>query len=162
MHKTYELISLLPAQTVLYRIGDLLAKERVKYKILNSSVITIQTPLVLLGLDPRLYSRNNWTGLNPFAYISGIEVRCEANDNGLTRVVIHINRFRAFVWVACCVACSSLAASAMPLPEGAIVGFGLPFAAWFGIVSFVGGYLVKKETVEHLKDGNISTVDRQS
>ncbi len=154
IHKNYELISPLPVHVALQRIGDLLTKERVKFKISNSSIISLKTPFALFGVDPRRYSHNNWVGLNPFAYVSGIQVQCLSNGNGLTRVIIRVDRFRAFVWVAWCVACSSLAASAMPLPGGIILGVGFPWAAWLYIVSFLGGYLIKKEISDNLKDGN--------
>ena len=49
-----------------------------------------------------------------------------------------------------------LAAAAMPEPGGAIVVFVVTCGAWFGIVSFLGGYLIKKEIGDHLKDGGAS------
>jgi hypothetical protein len=154
MHKTYELVSRLPAHEALERIKGLLTKACVKYRAADLSVTSTQTPIVVFGFDPRLYSRTNWVGLNPFTYVSGVEVRCESVDNGLTKVIVRVNRLRAFVWVGFWVACSALAASAMPEPAGTLVVVTFTSAAWLGIVSFLGGYLIKKEIGDHLKGGN--------
>jgi hypothetical protein len=40
----------------------------------------------------------------------------------------------------------------MSEPGGAILVIGVACAAWFGIVSFLGGYLVRKEISESLKN----------
>jgi hypothetical protein len=153
MHKTYELVCRLPAQEALERIKGLLAKECVKYKAADLSVTSTQTPIVIAGFDPRLYSHTNWVGVNPFAVVSGVDVRCESGDNGLTKVIVRIDRFRAFVWVAFWVACGAGVASALPVLGGAILLIGVACAAWFGNVFFLGGYLIKKEIGDHLKEG---------
>ncbi len=159
IHKTYELICRLPAPAVLERIKDLLTKECVKYTVADLSITSTQTPAVVLGFDPRLYSHANRVGINPFAYVSSVEVRCESDGNGLTRVIVRVDRFRAFVWVGFWVACGALAAYVMPAPGGAIIFVGISCAAWFGIVSFLGGYLIKKEIGDQLKEGTQGAVD---
>jgi hypothetical protein len=151
IHKTYELVCPLPAHAALERIEALLSKECVKYRAADLSVISTQTPMVLFNFDPRGYSRSNWVGVNPFKYVSGVNVRCESGENGLTKVIVRVNRLRAFILLAFWVACGSLAASAMPKPGGAILVIGIACAAWFGIVS-LGGYLIKKEIGDHLRD----------
>ena len=150
LHKTYELLCRLPANEVLERIKGLLTKECVRYRTDNLSVTSTQTPVVIFGFDPRLYTHTNWVGLNPFAYVSGIELRCEPGGNGLTKVTVRVDRFRAFVWVGFWVACSALAALPMPELGGAIFAIGVSSAAWFGNVSFLGGYLIKKEIADCL------------
>jgi hypothetical protein len=153
IHKTYELVCQLPAHAALERIEALLSKEGVKYRAANLSVASTQTPIAVLGIQPQLYSHKNWVGLNPFTFVSSVDVRCESSDHGSTKVIVRVNRVRAFVCVAFWVACSCLAASAMPEPGGAILVIGVACAAWFGVVSFLGGYLIKKEIGDHLKDG---------
>jgi hypothetical protein len=152
MHKTYELVCQLPALAVLERIEGLLSKEGVKYRAANLSVTSIRTPITVLGIQPKLYSRSNWVGLNPFTFVSGVEVRCEPSDNGFTKVTLRINRLRAFLWVAFWAACSFLAARGLPEPAGALFFITFFGVAWFGIVSFLGQYLVKKEISDCLKD----------
>jgi hypothetical protein len=153
MHKSYELVYHLPAQAASERIAGLLSKEGVKYRTSELSIVSTQTPIILLSIQPKLYSHSNWVGLNPFTFVSGIDVRCEQGNGGLTKVTVRVNRLRAFLWVAFWVACSLLAASAMPELEGAIFVIGVACAAWFGIVSFLGGYLVRTEISDCLKDG---------
>jgi hypothetical protein len=152
--KTYELFCRLPAHEALERIKGLLTKECVKYTAADLSVTSTEIPIVILGFDPRRVSHTNWVGVNPFVHVSGVEVRCEWVDNGLTRVVIRVNRLRAFVWVGFWVACSALAASALPVLGGAILVIGVACAAWLGNVSFLGGYLIKKDISNQLKQEN--------
>jgi hypothetical protein len=40
----------------------------------------------------------------------------------------------------------------MPEPGGAILFVGIACAAWLSIVSFLGGYLIKKEIADRLGD----------
>jgi hypothetical protein len=151
MHKTYEFVCQLPAQAASERIEGLLSKEGVKYRAANLSVVSVRTPVAGLGIQPKLYSHSNWVGLNPFTFVSGVEAQCEQLDNGLTKVTVRVNRLRAFLWVAFWIACSSLVAIAMSEPGGAILVIGVVCAAWFGIVSFLGGYLIRKEIGDRLK-----------
>jgi hypothetical protein len=51
------------------------------------------------------------------------------------------------------VACSFLAASALHEPGGAILFIAVSSAAWLGMVSFFGGYLVRREIGDRLKTG---------
>jgi len=151
-HKTYEFVCQLSAQAASERIEGLLSKEGVKYRSANLSVASVRTPIAVLGIQPKLYSHSNWVGLNPFTFVSGVEVQCEEVDGGLTKVTVRVNRRRAFLWVAFWIACSFLAARAMPEPGGAILVIGVACAAWFGVVCFLGGYLIRKEISDRLRD----------
>ncbi len=130
----------------------MLSKEGVKYMAANLAITSIKTPIVVLGIQPKLYSHSNWVGLNPFAFVSGVDLRFKEDENGVTRVTVRVNRLRGFLWVGFWAACSSLAALAMPEPGGAILFIGIACAAWLGIVSFLGGYLIKKEIAGCLGD----------
>ena len=152
IHKTYEFVCQLPAQVASERIERLLSKEGVTYRAADLSITSVSTPIAVLGIQPALYSHSNWVGLNPFTFVSGVDVHCEQVDSGLTKVTVRVNRLRAFLWLAFYVECGILAASAMPEPGGAILVIGVACAAWFGIVSFLGGYLIKKEISDHLKN----------
>lgn len=154
IHKTYELICQLPAQTALERIEHLLSKEGVKYTSSNLAITSVRTPIVVLGIQPELYSRSNWVGLNPFAFVSGIDLRFKDDGNGLTRVTVRVNRLRGLLWVAFWITCGGLATLAMPEPGGLTLFIGIACAAWFGIVSFLGGSLIEKEIADRLSDSS--------
>ena len=140
------------AQAASERIAGLLSKEGVEYRAADLSITSVKIPVAVVGIQPGLYSHNNWVGLNPFNFVSGIEVQCEQIDSGLTKVMLRVNRLRTFLWVAFWIACSSLAAQRMPKPGGAILVIGVACAAWLGLASFLGGYLIKKEISDHLRN----------
>src|SRR6202034_693068 len=98
-------------------------------------IASVRTPVAFLSVDSKLYSKlynlGNWTGLNPFTFVSGVEVRFEQVDSGLTKVTVRVNRLRAFLWTGFWIACSALAAFAMPQPGGAILVVGVASGAWF-------------------------------
>jgi hypothetical protein len=64
IQKTYELVCQLPAQAASERIEALLSKEGVKYTAANLFVTSTSTPIAVLGIQSKLYSRSNWGGLN--------------------------------------------------------------------------------------------------
>ena len=68
------------------------------------------------------------------------------DESGLAEIIVQVNKSRAFLWVALWVVSSGLAASGMPNPEGAILFIAVSLAAWFGLVSFLAGYLVNKKS----------------
>lgn len=145
MKKTYILSSRLSAETTIARVEDLLAKAGVQGRTEGLSIFSISTPIALLSFQRTHYSDRNWVGLNPFTFISGVDVRCQSDKSGLTEINVQVNKERTFLWVAFSVVSSGLAASAMPEPDGAILFIAVTLAAWFGLVSFLGGYLIKKE-----------------
>jgi hypothetical protein len=150
MYKTHVLICRLPARTALERIERLLSKECVKYTATNLAITSVRTPIVVLGIQRELYSHSNWVGLNPFAFVSGVDFQFKENEGGITRVTVRVSRFRGLLWVACWITSCGLAALAMPEPEGAIVFIGFSRAGWLGIMCFLGGYLIKKEIADCL------------
>jgi hypothetical protein len=152
MHKTYELVCRLPAQEAFERIEGLLSKEGVKYRAAGLSIASTRTPIVVLGIQPKLYTHSNWVGVNPFVYVSSVDVRFKPGDDGVTKVTVRVNRLRAFLLAALGIAVGFLAAGAMPEPAGLLFFVGFACATWFGIVSFLGGYLIKKEIASRLSD----------
>jgi hypothetical protein len=151
IHKTYELVCPLSAHAALERIEALLSKESVQYKAAaDLSVTSTQTP-ILPWVEPWGWRASNWVGVNPFRYVSGVDVRCEPGVNGLTRVIVRVNRFRAFFLGGFSVIWCLLLACVVPEPWAKSIPIALGCAAWFGIVSFLGDYLIKKEIGNHLK-----------
>ncbi|MDE2346137.1 MAG: hypothetical protein KGL13_06690, partial [Gammaproteobacteria bacterium] len=71
-------------------------------------------------------------------------------NDGSTKVIIYINRLRSIIMVAFWALCGFLMALAMPFPAGGILFLTILVTAWIGIVTFLGGYLIKKEIIEEL------------
>lgn len=160
MDKTFELSSPLPYHTVSERMEAMLSKEGVEYTATNLAIASVRTPIVVLGIQPKLYSHGNWVGINPFAFVSGVDLRFKQDEEGHTRVTVRVNRSRGLLWVAFWMTCGSLAARAMPESGGVILLAGIACAAWFGIVSFLGGHLIKKEIADHLSDREIAVSEQ--
>jgi hypothetical protein len=151
MHKTFEITCPLAPHTASERIESLFSHEGVKFNSADLRITSTRTPIVVLGVQPKLYTRRNWVGLNPFAFITGVDVRCEPSGDAVaTRVNVCVNRRRAILWAAFWALCGYLTGRAMPQPAGTALFIVVIFAAWFGIVSFLGGYLVKREIVDGL------------
>lgn len=145
MNRTYEIVCHLAPQAALKRIGALLSREGVRYSSVDLAIASSKTPFAVLGLDPRMYTRSNWVGINPFAFVSGLNVSCEPVDGRSTKVRLQIHRRRAVLWFAFWVVCGFFVARALPAPGGAIFFVALACVAWLGNVSFLGGYLIRKE-----------------
>ena len=138
------------------RVEDLFAKEGVEWRRADLSITSVKTPIAILGIQSRLYSKKNWVGLNPFVFVSGVDVRCEPGEGDIVRINIRIDQFRTLMWVAIWVTSSGLAASAMPEPVGAFLLIAATLTvAWFVTVRFLGGFLIKKEILDCLNAGSI-------
>jgi hypothetical protein len=151
-HKTYILSSRLSAEETIARVRDLFGKAGVQYRTEGLSIVSTRTPIALLSFQRILYSDRNWVGLNPFTYISGINVRCRPVRSGLTEIIAQVDRSRTFLWVAYWFCASGLASAGMSTLGDAILFIAVSSAAaWLGLVSFLGGYLMKKKITGCLK-----------
>jgi hypothetical protein len=150
-YKTYTLSSRLSPEEAIARVGKLLAAERVKYRIEGLSVFTTRTPIALLSFQRVLYSKRNWVGLNPFVFVTSVSIECQPGSSGRTRILVRIDRFRTFMYLAVWVCSCGEASVGMPTLAYAILFIAVGFAAaWFGFVSFLGGYLIKKEITSYV------------
>ena len=134
----------MPAQAASERFEALLSKEGVEYRTSDLSIASTRTPFVLLSIP--------WVGFNPFVYISGIDVLFKPSDGRVTNVTVRVDRLRAFLFAGLGIASAGMAATAMSEPAGILFFVGFASATWFGIVSFVGGYLIRKEISDRLRD----------
>lgn len=152
VHKAFELTCSLTPLVVSERIESLLTHEGVKFNSADQRITSTRTPIAVIGINPKLYTRRNWVGLNPFAFISGIDIRCDSDSGGCsTRVSVCINRRRSILWAGFWALCAYLAARAMPQPAGVILFAIVILAAWFGYVLLLGECLVRKEILDGLK-----------
>jgi len=143
-HRTYFLASPLEPSEILRRAGALLSSEGVTFTSTPLGIVATRTPFVVLGVDPRLYTRKNWLGINPFTHVSGLDVTCERVDR-TTNVIVRIDRTRALLFGAFWAACAFMAAlasqnvGAVLLVVAIFVGL-----AWFRI-AIIGGSLIARE-----------------
>ena len=121
----------------------MLLHEGVRFKVGDLFISSTNTPIVVLGVQSKLYTRKNRVGINPFAFISSVDVKFEPADGNTTKVTISVNLRRALLFFAFWVICGYLIARSMPRPSGVIFFASLSAVAWLGVVSFLGGYLVK-------------------
>jgi hypothetical protein len=146
MNKRYRVTTKESPASALERVAHLLSSEGVSWT--RSDEVTLRStrmPIALHTLQSVLYSRKNWFGMNPFTYVSGVQIRCEPEGIDTTTVSIDIDRSRGFFWVVFWIACCAVGVPAAPQPAGALlllVGSGV---LWLFVLSFVGGYLIKEE-----------------
>jgi hypothetical protein len=148
--KIHNFACTLTAEEASMRVADLFSKEGVNYVVSALGITSTGTPIAVFGIQRRLYSRHNRVGLNPFAFVSGVNVRFESKNSTDSMVIVRVNRGRAFLWVAYWSLSSLLAAAAMPQPGGVLLFVGVTCAAWLGIVMFLGSYLIKEEIKNYL------------
>lgn len=143
--KSYELTCGLEPRIALARVKELLSTEGVKVEETNCRIRSFRTPVAIIGIQPRMYTRRNWVGINPFVCVSGVEATFESIANGRTKVTIQVNQLRAYLIVAFWVAIGYFAARGLDGPWGAVLFIAVAVVAWAGVVWFVGGRLVRIE-----------------
>jgi len=151
MQKSYEIFCPLPAPEAMERIQYLLSSEGVEYRAGDLAIASTRTPVVVLTMQRFLYSHNNWVGINPFTCVSAVDVLVRPQKDGCTRVLVSIDRRRAIIIFLVWIVAAGFAGSAAPQPVGALFFLGVSAAAWFGIVSFFAGYLIREEISANLR-----------
>lgn len=107
----------LSGNIALDRIEAVLTAEHVQVERSLDAICSTRIPAPLLGIDPRLYSRRNWVGMNPFLCLSSVVVRLLPDANKPAQVEITLSRARGFVRFGLAVvlfACVATAVSLVP------------------------------------------------
>ena len=91
--KSFTVSTALAPNDALGRLVQLLETGGAKVAREESRVRSLRTPIPLLNVDPRLYSRRNWVGINPFSLLTALEATTAASNNG-TAVNVSIDRRR--------------------------------------------------------------------
>jgi len=145
MAKSFRILAGVDAKTALTRIERLLTIEGVGFEKMDFSIRSRSTPIAILGVQPVLYSRQNWFGLNPFVFISSISIIVRSKDDDRALLDVSIGRLRAYVLAMLWTLLAFIVGKAMPQPAGTLLFIGAAFAGWLGFVSFMAGYLVRNE-----------------
>jgi hypothetical protein len=120
--KTFTVATALTPDDALGRLVQLLETEGVKVSREGNGVRSLRTPIPLLNVDARLYSRRNWVGINPFALLTAVELTTAASNGG-TVVNVSIDRRRIMLLLVLeAVVVLSIALKAPLLPTLAIAG----------------------------------------
>lgn len=98
--KTFTLTTSLPPNDALNRIVQLLEIAGVRIEREEAGLRSLRTPLPLINLDPRLYSRRNWVGINPFALLTGLSVTMAAGSSAGALIDVAIDRRRVMLLLA--------------------------------------------------------------
>lgn len=94
-HVAFTLISSLTPGTALKKIMQLFDQEAVRYEATECVLRSTKVPFAVFTLDPRMYSRRNWLGLNPFVFASRIVVTAKEDPGGQTMLDVLVDRSRA-------------------------------------------------------------------
>jgi hypothetical protein len=97
--KTFTVTTALPPKEALSRLCQLLEIEGVKVECDEAGVRSLRTPIPLINVDPRLYSRRNWVGINPFALLTGLRMTTTTGDDGAL-IDVSIDRRRVVLLLA--------------------------------------------------------------
>jgi hypothetical protein len=93
----FRLYSKLSVSDAMKRIGDLFVSEHVGFYANPDSIKSTHVPFPIVSIDRRMFSRRNWVGINPFIYISSIEVFFTELNTKETQIDVSINQRRAIV-----------------------------------------------------------------
>lgn len=93
MNKTFSVATDLAAEDALGRLTRLFEAGGVTVARQDNGLRSARTPVPLLNVDPRLYSRRNWVGINPFALVTSVEAITRAVSGG-TVIDVSIDRRR--------------------------------------------------------------------
>ncbi len=128
MHLTLK--SYLPKETVIERLQALLRSEHINFHVDGNNIITTDIPLPIFSFDKRLYSRNNWLGINPFVVVSRIDFAIQGTAN--IQIDITIDRLRSFVIYLLIISLACLIVTSIPN-----LYFGICFFLFFIIISWL-------------------------
>lgn len=125
MNKTFSVATNLSVDDTLSRLTRLFEAGGVTVTRENDGLRSVRTPVPLLNVDPRLYSRRNWVGINPFALITSVEASTTATGNG-TVIDVSVDRRRLVLLLVFEVIVVLLIAARAPLEATIAIAVMLP------------------------------------
>ena len=150
MKKRFRLSSTLSGSECTERCAALLGEEGVKFQQDGQSLKSTSTPIVFVNVDRRLYSRNNWVGLNPFVFVSGIDVNVSAADSdGSTVIDVVINQRRTLA--ICGLIVGLVLVVARALPANGLMFFVVASLLLVLLFRFFAGSLLRQEFERRLQ-----------
>jgi hypothetical protein len=137
------------------RITDLLACEYVGFRADQNSIKSTHVPFPILNIDKRMYTRKNWVGINPFIFISGIEIFLTESNIRETQIDIIVDQNRAILIYLFILCITLLVALAIP-----ILWIGISLFLFIGIITHLFVFnvcvkrLIKSEILNEIMERN--------
>ena len=131
------------------RAASLLTAERVSYSRTEQGLQSTRTPLGLT-FQGIWFSRRNWVGLNPFAFVTAVSISCSGANTSSGTATVRVDRTRA-LGLASPYLVGFVLAPVVPLPAAIIAVAACTGLIWF-IVCYVAGHLLERELSEALAD----------
>ena len=93
----YTINSDLSIKSVLRRLEDLFNYESIRFISNSKSIRSVRIPMPIISFDRRFYSKKNCIGINPFIFISSIEINLKKPSTEKVILDINIGQSRAFI-----------------------------------------------------------------
>jgi hypothetical protein len=95
--RQFELVTDTQPQNVIKIVSQLLRKRSVEHTVGGNCITSTDIPIILLNWDKRMFSRDNFIGINPFIFIDRLTVEVKPESESKTRLHITANRGRAYI-----------------------------------------------------------------
>lgn len=93
----FEFITHTQPQIVIEIVSHLLTKRSVEHTVEGNYITSTYIPIPLLNWDKRLYSHDNFVGVNPFIFIDRLTVEVKPETGSKTQLYITARQGRAYV-----------------------------------------------------------------
>jgi len=131
---SFRLYSKLSVVDTIKKIAGLLACEHVSFNTDQNFIKSTHIPFPIVNVDQRMYTRKNWVGINPFIFITGVEIFLTELDTKETQIDIGVDQNRAILIYLCFLCLVLLVALAIP-----ILWVGISF---FFLIAIVTGFFI--------------------
>jgi hypothetical protein len=152
MRKNFNLETLMPRDEAITRLINLLEDESLIVNKTNNRIWSQHTPLPIVNFDSRLYSKKNWVGINPFIFITSIDINFESNMSDKTFITVTIDRTRMLFILAIVLIIVTALAIQAPVIVSATVAASL--VGVFFILFYLSYSLARKEIECEISDKN--------
>jgi len=93
----FEFLTDTPPQALINIVSRLLTKRSVKHTVQGNCIRSTDIPIPFVNWDRRLYSRDNFVGVNPFIFIGRLTVEVKPEIGSKTYLHITANQGRAYI-----------------------------------------------------------------
>jgi len=154
MKNKFNLSTETPAPECIILLSELFGQESVLFQCEGQTIQTTATPIAFVGADRRLYSRNNWVGVNPFVFVSEVYISLKNTDESTEVEVVVGKRITLIIY---CVAAIVFLVVASVIPEKVRLVFAVASSLFYFMVNYFSGSLLKLEISKKLHAKTLPT-----